>query len=151
MTKVFPSADEILRADDLPVEDVPVPEFGDGATIRIRALSAEERDQFEQSWWITKGKDAVANRANITARLVALAAVNVETGGPLFTPLQVAALGRKNARALNRLYAVASRLAGLSREDVEELLGNSSGDRSDVSRSGSPSVSACPSEICSAE
>lgn len=151
MQRVFPSAAEILAADDLPFEDVPVPEFGAGATIRVKAITAEERDEFEQSWWVAKGKDRVENRRNITARLVAIAAINPDTGLPLFTPHQVAALGRKNAKALNRLYAVASRLAGLSRDDVEELLGNSVGDRNGDSPSGSPCASDAPSASCSGE
>jgi hypothetical protein len=37
-----PSADEILAMDDLPVEIVPVPEWGPDVAVKVRGMSAEE-------------------------------------------------------------------------------------------------------------
>ena len=45
-------------------------------------------------------------------------------GQRLFSEADVAALGKKSAAALGRVYDAAARLAGLSAEDVEELTKN---------------------------
>ena len=42
----------------------------------------------------------------------------------VFTDDQAEALGKKSAKVLARLYNVAAKLNGLSKEDVEELRGN---------------------------
>ncbi|MFE3382837.1 hypothetical protein [Streptomyces anulatus] len=39
------SAEQILDADDLAIEDVPVPEWG--GTVRVKGMSGTERDRFE--------------------------------------------------------------------------------------------------------
>lgn len=67
---------------------------------------------------------------NVRAKLAARVCVN-EKGTRLFTEDQVAKLGEKNAAALNRIFVVGQRLAGLSDDDVERLEGNSRGQSGD--------------------
>jgi hypothetical protein len=119
--------DDILGRDDLPVEVVSVPEWG--MDVRVRALSGTERDAYEASCMRRsgpKGEKVEMSFENIRARLVARSVVD-EAGARVFTDADVAALGGKNAAALNRLFEVAQRLSGLRGEDFEELLGNSEG------------------------
>jgi len=111
----------ILQAEDLPTEDVEVPEWG--GVVRVRGLTGAERDAFEQSIVEQRGKNTRMNLRNIRARLVALTVVD-EEGNRLFSDDDVEALGRKSAAALNRVFEVAQRLSGLRPEDVEELAGN---------------------------
>lgn len=122
----------ILAADDLPYEDVPVPEWG--GTVRIRTLSGTERDAFEAATVVTVGQRRDVNIRNIRARLVAAAAVD-EQGKQLFSAADVKELGKKSGRALDRLFDVASKLSGMSARDVEELAGNSAAETSDGSTS----------------
>ena len=115
------SREAILQAQDLPTEDVEVPEWG--GTCRVRALTGAERDAFEQSIVETRGKNTRLNLRNIRAKLVALCCVD-ENGNRLFKDEDAELLGRKSAAALNRVFEVAQRLSGLRPEDVEELAGN---------------------------
>lgn len=115
------SRETILQAQDLPMERVPVPEWG--GEVIVRGLTAAERDQFEQSIVETRGKNTKVNLRNIRAKLVVLCCVD-EQGNRIFCDEDAEVLGRKSAVALNRVFEVAQRLSGLRPEDVEELAGN---------------------------
>lgn len=116
----------ILSRDDLPVEVVSVPEWG--MDVRVRALSGTERDAYTASCMKRKGKDGDFEMTfeDASARLVVRCVVD-DAGNRVFADSDAAALGAKNAVALNRLFEVAQRLSGLRNEDFEELLGNSGG------------------------
>ena len=119
--------DEILAAP-LATEVVPTPEWG--GEVVVRELTGEQRDAFENSCFVGRGKDRQDNFRNLRARLVALSIVD-EAGAPMFSEAEVAALGKTGARALDRVFAAALALSGLSAKDVEELAGNSGAGQSD--------------------
>lgn len=48
--------DEILQADDLLQEEVPVPEWKEDGIVLARGLTAEEKEEFEDSL-LSKGVD----------------------------------------------------------------------------------------------
>ena len=123
----------ILGADDLEFEDVAVPEWG--GSVRVYGLTGTERDRYEQAIVQQRGRRMVANLQNARARLVAMA-VRDEEGKRLFADGDVAALGQKSGRVLDRLFDVAARLSGLTEDEVEELAGNWSGGQSDDSGTG---------------
>lgn len=114
--------EQILKADDLPHEEVPVPEWG--GSVLVWTLTGAERDAFEEATLQKRGKRREADLSNIRARLAALAVRDAD-GKRLFGDSDVVALGRKSARALDRVFAVAQRLNGITDEDVEELEKNS--------------------------
>lgn len=125
-TKEFLSANEILSlGSQLKIEEVHVPELKPGAFVRVRAMTGFDRDAFEIS--LTR-KDGNGKReedlSNLRAKFLANVLVD-ENGAKLFSPEQVSALGRVSAAALDRMYAVASRLNGLTDKDLKELAGNS--------------------------
>ncbi len=121
--KKFLTKAEILAQDDLKYEDVQIPEWG-GAWVRVRTLSASERDHFEASTVERRGKNVTTNLEHIRARLCLLCMVDPETGERLFQEEDTFPLGSKSAAALDRVFAVAQRLNGLRAEDVEELAKN---------------------------
>ena len=129
----------ILAAQDLQTEDVEVPEWG--GTVRVRSFTGRERDAFEASMVRGEGRDRKVDLTNMRARLVGLTVID-ETGQRLFTDEEVDLLGAKSGAALDRVFAVAQKLNGLSGSDVEELTKNSSGVPSAVSTS----ASALPSD-----
>lgn len=129
--------DAILAASDAVTEDVAVPEWG--GTVRVRGLSGTERDEFEASMLVKRGKHRDVSLINARAKLVSLSVVD-ENGARIFTDADVTDLGHKSAAALTRVYEVASRLSGLSDEDVEELEGNSGAAPSGASTSDSPAT-----------
>lgn len=127
------SRDAILAADDREYEVVPCPEWG--GEVRLRSLTGAERDAYEQSLVQTRGKSREMNLRNARAKLVALCAVD-ENGNRLFSDQDVAALGRKNAKPLDRLFDVARRLSGLSEGDVDRLTEDFDDAQSDASTTG---------------
>lgn len=115
--------DQILRAIDLHIEAVLVPEWG--GTVYVRNLNGKGRDAFEGSRIRIKDNNKVEMvHDNTRARLLALTVCD-ETGTLLFTEDDIAALGDKNASTLDRLFEVAQRLAGLRAHDLEEKTKNS--------------------------
>jgi hypothetical protein len=123
---------QILAALDLPTEDVNVPEWG--GVVRVRGLTGADRDAFEASVMTGRGRDREVNLRNLRAKLVAMSLVD-ERGNRLFTDDEAIALGAKSAVALERVFAVAQRLSGLTAADVDELSKNSDGGQSDASTS----------------
>ena len=112
---------QILGMQDLPVAELEVPEWG--GWVRVRTMTAHERDVFETNAVIKNGRDVRMNTRNIRAQLVAATVVDDE-GRPVFTLADVEALGQKSAKAMDRVYAKASELAGLREADVQELAEN---------------------------
>ena len=110
--------DQILQAKDARMEEVKVPEWE--GSVFVRSLTGRERDQLEAEILQTPGKK---NMENLRSKLIALSAVD-EKGNRLFELKDAVALGEKNARALDRIFAVAQRLSGLTAKDMEELTKN---------------------------
>jgi hypothetical protein len=128
--------DAILSTtNDLPREAVDCPEWN--GRIWIRTLSGDERDRFEASTVQTNSKDRRANLRNIRARLVVEAACDKD-GKRLFTAEDVAALGRRSSKVLDRLFTKARQLSGMTEEDIDELAGESDAGPSGSSGAGSP-------------
>ena len=112
--------DEILNADDIQREVVPVPEWG--GEVIVRGLTGVERDAWEIAISLENGKPN-KNPRNVRAQLVARACVDAE-GKKLFRPMDAELLGKKSGKALDRVYEVAAKLSGIRSEDIEELAKN---------------------------
>jgi hypothetical protein len=121
---MYLSADDILNADDLQREPVDVPEWG--GTVLVQGMNGTDRDRFEASL-MNESMSAVAKDKALDkyrARLAAFCLVDAN-GKRLFrSDAEVKRLGEKSAQALTRVVEVASRLSGLTDDDVEELTGN---------------------------
>jgi hypothetical protein len=113
--------DAILAAATLRTEEVDVAEWG--GVVLVRELRGRERDEWEASLAVQRGRAMVPDVANMRAKLVARCIVNGDLE-PVFSQQDVAALGELSAAALDRVFEVASRLSGLSEADLEEMTGN---------------------------
>ena len=111
---------EILEIDDIVLEDVPVPEWG--GTVQIRSLTGAERDAYELSIVIIKGKKTSLDMKNMRARLVAMSVV--VDGKLVFTDKDVAKLGRKSGKALDRVSSACQRVSGLESDDLQGAIEN---------------------------
>jgi hypothetical protein len=107
---------QILSAQDLETETVKVPEWG--GEVIVRTITGKERDSFESQLMKEEG-----GMSNIRAKFVAATLVD-EQGKRVFNELEVHELGEKSASALDRVFAVGQKLAGLGERDVEELTKN---------------------------
>lgn len=114
------SANQILEAEDMRTVDVPCPEWE--GTVRVRGLTGAERDSYEEGLTKETSKGTLRLRlANARAKLVVLAAVGPD-GRPMFTEDHIQQLGRKSAKALDRVYDAAATLSGISDKDLKELV-----------------------------
>lgn len=124
--------DAILGMMDTTWEIVDVPEWH--GKVKVRSLTGVERDKIEASMVQQRGKDSAMNLANLRAKVCAASIVG-KNSERLFSDADIHALGRKNAAALDRVYTVAQRLSGITKEDAEAIAKNSESDQSDYSTS----------------
>ena len=110
--------DDILQAEDIKTELVPVPEWG--GDVYVKGMNGAERDKFEGSLVILRGKDKQMNMTNIRAKLASMTICD-DKGKRLFNENDVQALSQKSAAALQRVFVVAQKLSGISDDDIEEL------------------------------
>lgn len=110
--------EDILQADDIKRQLVNLPEWG--GDVYVKGMTGAERDKFEGSLIIMRGKDKEMNMTNIRAKLASMTICD-DKGKRLFNENDVQALSQKSAAALQRVFAVAQKLSGISDDDVEEL------------------------------
>lgn len=121
----------ILGSDDLPREPADVPWDLGGEKIYVRSLSADEKDAYVAR---TMPTGEFRWTEHLTAALLVTVIVT-EDGDRVFADNDVAALGRKDAGTLSRLFKQAMRLASMDEESVKELeqgLGIAQSDASDT-------------------
>lgn len=115
----FLNREAILSANDAPTADVAVPEWG--GTVRVRTMSARERDAFEWAS-IAADKEGVT-LSNVRARFAVACCID-EAGKPVFTDEDIAMLGDKSGAALDRIYQAIAKLNALGAGDIEEAAKN---------------------------
>ncbi|MDZ4250302.1 MAG: hypothetical protein U0990_09465 [Candidatus Nanopelagicales bacterium] len=121
--KSKPLGREMLDIQDARFEDVAVPQWGQNGTapmVRIRTLTAEERDRYELDSYDAREK---GSDVHLRARLLALAIVD-ESGNRVFTDRDVPALARKSAGAVEPIVKAIRRLNCLDVEQVEAAAKN---------------------------
>lgn len=129
------SKDEIFGMDDIPMEEVVVPEWKDRKVL-ICGLTAAGKNAYQASLVEIKGASRKVRMENATAKLLVRTIVNRQRQ-PIFTETDIERLGSKSAAALERLAKVANRLSGMDEAENAELVKNS-----DAAQSGdSPTVS----------
>ena len=114
----FLTRSEILKAPDLPLIEIDVPEWG--GSVYVRALDGTERDDYEVKVLGAVGPNRLENAR---AKLVSVGCVNAK-GKRVFTKSDVVALGKKSGAALDRLFTVIMKESGLNNQDIEALVKN---------------------------
>ena len=105
-------------AATLPRETVHVPELG--GDVLVQGMSGLQRDAWEKSLIVGRGKRRDVNTENVRARLAARCLIH-EDGTRMFNDGEAVLLGRLPASVLQPIFAAAQRLSGVSDEDVDEL------------------------------
>lgn len=117
------SKDEIFGMDDIPVEEVVVPEWGNRKVL-VCGLTAAGKNAYQASLLEIKGTSRKVRIENATAKLLVRTIVNRQRQ-PIFTETDIERLGSKSAAALERLATVANRLSGMDEQENAEILKNS--------------------------
>lgn len=127
--------ESILKKRSLPTEKVPCPEWADEGTpaddayVIVRTLTGTERDKWEATLTTGKGSKAKVTLEKIRAKLAVAVCVD-DDGHPIFSEADVTELSERSCLPLGRVFDAASKLNGLSKEDVDELVGESKSDQS---------------------
>lgn len=122
---------QILAAKDSETVTVNIPEWNDQLTkeqveageiaqVTIARMSGDAKDRWEAS---CVGKNGGPNFVNLRAKLVASVVVD-EKGELMFSESEVIKLGKKSAKALDRIIQEAEKLNRLSNKDYEDLVKN---------------------------
>lgn len=120
----FLTKDEILAADDLPFEDVTVPEWGN-KKVRVIGMNAADAQEYSSRLVSLDNKGRVRKLNLDTVMTTMLIRVLVDDKNrPLFTHQDVEALGRKSAVVMTRLFEVAQRLSAMGEKDQQEIKEN---------------------------
>ncbi len=130
--------DQILGTPKTGFQDIDLSDMPGWGIVRIKDLTAGERDRIEASCVverlvIVKGKRKVKKDTTlegIRAKFVAAAVVD-ENGAKVFSAEDVKALGELNAKAIDRIFTAIQERNGLRDEDLDELAGNFNDGQSD--------------------
>ena len=109
--------DAILAAQDLKTETVKMPEWG--GEVIVQTMTGTGKDSFERGCF----EDQKNGKVNVRGRLVAACVVD-DKGNRLFAEQDIEALGRKSAKALDRVFDVSARLNAVSEKDIEDIAKN---------------------------
>jgi hypothetical protein len=105
-------------------ENVEIPEW-DGDVACVQSPMASEKDAFEKSLSSMRqmGRRLVAmpNLENVRARLVVRCLVDPETHERILEDTDVELVGQQNAKAIDRIIAVATRLGWMGDDDFEKV------------------------------
>ena len=110
--------EQILNANNLETRLVNCP--GLGGDVLIRALSASERDLFEQRFRNLKEVEPGV-RENLRAFFIVHHVVDEATGNLMFTVDDVEGLGRLPAADMDVLFTHCQELSGFGDDDADEL------------------------------
>lgn len=119
----FSKADLLAAAASraLPAEPVAITLGDVTKRVWVQGMSGTERDAWEKSLIVGRGKRRDVNTENVRAKLAARCLVTAPGGDRLFTDDEAALLGALPAAVLNPIFEKAQRLSGVSDEDLDEL------------------------------
>lgn len=107
------SRDSILAVNDTSIASVDVPEWG--GSVYVRPMTGRDRDAYDMEIVSAGGK--IENmRARFAVRVVCDA-----DGNPIFKPEDADALGKKSAKALDRIYNAIDSTSKTSAESIHQL------------------------------
>lgn len=120
---------QINSAVDRNWEDVPVPEWGEGAMVRLMELTAADRGYIEAGSVVANGQSPslkVESLKTYREKLVGMSMVD-ENFERLYSNKEIAAgeLGTKSGAVIERLAAKVQELSRMGRFAVKEAEGNS--------------------------
>jgi len=123
--------EQILEMQDIEYREVTVKEW-EGGTVRVRSLTAQEREEYDSWLFTVKKLDATTSRS----RLLSMAIVD-DDGKPIFTESDIQALAKKNSKVIVRLSYIVQKMSGMTPGSIRELTEDFLADRNSDSNSGS--------------
>lgn len=126
---ILTDRDSILKAEDLKTTTIEIPEWN--GEIKLRELRADEREKFEREMMgirnadgSIKGSEMAKQLGTFRAKLLVACIVN-EQNDSIFTEKDIPHLNKKSATVVDRLFKECLKLSGLTKEGLDEKLGES--------------------------
>jgi len=114
--------EQIIGAEDIKIQTVPVPEWG--GTVCVRTISAGDWDDFENSLVeIVDGNKKKADLDDYRARFASIVICDTD-GNKLFFKSDIDALTQKSKIGLDRVVEAGRELNGIADGDEEEIVEN---------------------------
>ena len=117
------SKQEIAEKSKRPIEELLVPEWGEGVGVFLREPTGAARDAIEADTVSRRGKDRSVNLELFRAKAMAQCIVN-EQGEREYSEKEVAQLAEMGAQAYSRIYERCRFLLGMSEKDENDLTKN---------------------------
>lgn len=111
------SREDILTANDLTKTEVELTELG--GSVFVSTLNGKDFGKFQKSVYQRDGKKLITDEENFTVKLLVWTVVN-EKGERIFNDKDIEELQKKSAKTIQKLFDVASRLNGLSKDVIDE-------------------------------
>lgn len=121
------------------VERVPLPAIG--RDVFVRALSVGERDALDESCYVGEGKDRHQDLSKFRTSLLRFALCKDESGAPVFSAKDDAAIARLSSEVFEPAFDAALRKSGMSVKAKEAIAGNSGAGQGAGASSTLPNVS----------
>lgn len=99
-----------------------------GGVVYFKEWTSSERDKFEGSLIIGRGKKSIVSTDNIRAKMFVRSVCNKD-GTLIFADKDAEEIGTLPAAEVEKVYAAIQAVNSVSDEDVEELAGNSNSGR----------------------
>jgi hypothetical protein len=118
---------QITAAVDRKWEDVPVPEWGEGAEVRLMELSAADRGYMEAGTVVAQGMDPTLRVESLKVyrqKLVAFGMVD-ETFNRVYSNKTMHELSDKSGQVIERLAAKVQQLSGMGKFATKDAEKNS--------------------------
>lgn len=137
-SRLLLSKQQIKDAKDIEYYEVHVPEWTpegcdpEDTYVLCKTINGRERDAFESSMISGVGKAQRIDMQNVRAKFCSLIIVDPTTKERMFTKPEIDILATKSASALDRVYQMGMERSRFSKEDIEELVGNSDSGPQDV-------------------
>ena len=113
-------AEAIFNVDDVQYADVPVPEWKDGAVVRVRSLTSAQRSRIEgQLAEISQSKRGYDRLGHTTLQVVVWCVVK-PNGERVFSDAQVKRLGDRNSAPMLRIRDKVYELSGMGPDAAEK-------------------------------
>lgn len=131
--------EQILGTPRTSYEEIDLSDIPGWGKVRVKDLTAGERDKVEQSCTVermvvVKGRRKIKkdfSMEGLRAKFVAVCVVD-ESGAPLFSEADVKALSALNAKALDRVFTIIQERNGLREEDLDVFVENFGEGQSDA-------------------
>lgn len=117
------SKSEFLTPLPTKIEEVPLPEFGEGKSIKVHGMTARERAMWERQFQKADGTPRVARYQEFRERLL-IACCRDDSGAPMFTLEDIVALSQQQVNVVDRIVNAAKSMCGISDDDEADLVGN---------------------------